>query len=44
MVKDNVLKKMLIFIADDDETNLKLIHTVLSQDGLAISKPSLLEK
>lgn len=33
MVKDNVLKKMLIFIADDDETNLKLIHTVLSQDG-----------
>jgi CheY-like chemotaxis protein len=35
MVKDNVLKKMLIFIADDDETNLKLIHTVLSQDGFS---------
>jgi len=33
MVKDSILKKMLIYIADDDETNLKLIHTVLSQDG-----------
>jgi CheY-like chemotaxis protein len=33
MLKDSVLKKMLIYIADDDETNLKLIQTVLTQEG-----------
>jgi len=35
MVKTEILKKMLIFIADDDETNLKLIHTVLTQEGFS---------
>lgn len=33
MIKESVLKKMLIYIADDDETNLKLIKTVLNQNG-----------
>lgn len=33
MTKESALKKMLIFIADDDETNLKLIKTVLTQNG-----------
>jgi len=33
MTRDKILKQMLIYIADDDETNLKLIHTVLTQDG-----------
>jgi CheY-like chemotaxis protein len=33
MIKDNTLKKMKIFVADDDETNLKLVKTVLNQSG-----------
>jgi len=35
MIKESVLKKMLIYLADDDETNLKLIKTVLNQDGFS---------
>ena len=33
MTKDSKLKKMIIFVADDDETNLKLVSTVLKQAG-----------
>jgi CheY-like chemotaxis protein len=33
MTKDSKLKKMVIYVADDDETNLKLVKTVLMQSG-----------
>ena len=33
MVEDNSLTKMLIYIADDDEINLRLIKTVLALNG-----------
>ncbi|PKN72498.1 MAG: response regulator [Candidatus Cloacimonetes bacterium HGW-Cloacimonetes-3] len=33
MIKDANLKKMQIYVADDDETNLKLVKTVLNQSG-----------
>ncbi len=33
MIKDCNLLKMNIYVADDDETNLKLVHTVLKQSG-----------
>ncbi|GAB1468883.1 hypothetical protein MASR2M64_16440 [Candidatus Cloacimonadota bacterium] len=33
MINECLLKKMQIYVADDDETNLKLIKTVLNQAG-----------
>ncbi|MDD2228439.1 MAG: response regulator [Candidatus Cloacimonetes bacterium] len=33
MIKESRLKKMQIYVADDDEINLKLVKTVLNQSG-----------
>ena len=33
MIKESTLHKMQIFVADDDETNLRLVKTVLMQAG-----------